>query len=81
MLFWSFFKSYTGYFSIPSCTEYDGQSTFTPKGKANIFNKFFHSVFCERSEEMDNEVVTPFTESMVSHVQRLLSYTAYSYLY
>ena len=81
MLFWSFVKSRTGYFSIPSCTEYNGQSTFAPKGRANIFNKFFHSVFRERSEEMDNEVVTPFTESMFSHVQWLLSYKAYSYLY
>lgn len=81
MLFWSFVKSCNGYFSIPSCTEFNGQSTFTPKGKANIFNKFFHSVFRERSAEMNNEVVTPFTESMVSHVQWLLSYKAYSYLY
>ena len=63
--FWSFVKSRTGNFSISSCVEYDGQSTFTPKAKGDIFNKFFHSVFSQRSGEMDFEVVTPFTESMV----------------
>ena len=30
-----------------------------------MFNKFFHSVFSERSWEMDYELVTPFTVSMV----------------
>ena len=63
--FWSFVKSRTGNFSIPSCVEYGGQSAFTPKAKADIFNKFFHSVFSQRSGDLDFEVVTPFTESMV----------------
>ena len=49
--FWSFVKSRTGNASSPSCVQYDGQSAFTPKGKADLFNKFFHSVFSERSVE------------------------------
>ena len=63
--FWSFVKSCTGNASIPSCIEYDGQSAFTPKEKANLFNKFFHSVFSERSGEMVYEDVSPSTESTV----------------
>ena len=63
--FWSFVKSCTGNFSIPSCVEYGGQSAFTTKAKADIFNKFFHSVFSQRSGDLDFEVVIPFTESMV----------------
>ena len=63
--FWSFVKSHTGNSSIPSCVEYDGQSAFMPKGKADLFNKFFHSVFSERFGESVYEVLTPFTESIV----------------
>ena len=48
-----------------SCVKYGGQSAFTPKAKAVIFNKFFRSVFSQRSGDLDFEVVTPFTESMV----------------
>ena len=63
--FWSFVKSRTGNASIPSCVQYDGQSAFTPKGKADLFNKFFHSVFSERFGEMAYEDFTPFTEDTV----------------
>ena len=63
--FWSFVKSRTGNASIPSCVEYDGQSAFTPKGKADLFNKFFQSVFSERSGAMVYEDVLPFTECTV----------------
>lgn len=61
--FWSFVKSRTGNFGVPSCVEHVGQSTFTPKAKADIFNTFVHSVFSQRSG--DTEVVAPFTESGV----------------
>jgi len=63
--FWSFVKLCAGNFSIPCCVEYSGQSAFTPKAKADIFNKFFHSVLTQRSGDLYFEVVTPFTESMV----------------
>ena len=55
----------SGNASIPSCVQYNGQSAFTPKGKADLFNKFFHSVFSERSGEMAYEDFTPFTEDTV----------------
>lgn len=51
--FWSFVKSCAGNFSIPSCVQYGGHSAFTPKAKADIFNKFFHSLLPQRSGDLD----------------------------
>lgn len=45
----------------------------------DTFNKFFHSVFRKRSGDINYEIVTPFTESMVddftcsvAHVYKVL---------
>ena len=43
--FWSFFKSKTGSSRLPCVLKSGTNEATTPKGKADMFNKYFHSVF------------------------------------
>ena len=61
--FWSFVKSRTGTSSVPSCIEYNGIKGYCPADKAEIFNKFFHSVFSRPVEEF-----SPPSNMSSSHV-------------
>ena len=61
--FWSFVKSRTGTSSVPSCIEYNGIKAYCPADKAEIFNKFFHSVFSRPVDEF-----SPPSNMSSSHV-------------
>ena len=63
--FWSFIKAHTGVSNIPSCIRYRSSVAYTSKSKADLFNKFFHSVFNEPtgSSAVFEGDLTPVTES------------------
>ena len=50
--FWSFIKSKTGSGSIPTKVTWNTQTGDTPYDQANLFNRYFHSVFTKSDDNL-----------------------------
>ena len=63
--FWSFIKSKTGGGSIPAKVNWNTEYADIPYNQANLFNKYFHSVFT-KSNDMTEEYAANVSTSVFS---------------